>query len=116
MPGTISSGGNVLYSWLIVANFTPVSVAANTTAEQSFNLPGAQLGDFVDVYFFGATLTGSTQTAGIGIVNNRISAPGVLQVGFANTTAAPVTPNAGYYYICLSRPEVPVSLLPTNAS
>jgi len=116
MPGTISSGGNVIYSWLIMANFTPTAVAANTTAEQSFTLAGAQLGDFVDVYFFGATLTGSTQLAGIGIVNNRISAPNTLQIGFANTTSGPLTPNAGYYYICLSRPEVPVSLLPTNAN
>ena len=116
MPGTISSGGNILYSWVMMPYYTPVSVAANTTAEQSFSLPGAQLGDFVDVYFFGSTYAGSTQTAGIGIVNNRISGPGVLQVGFANTTAGALTPNAGYYYVCLSRPEVPVSLLPTTAA
>lgn len=116
MPGTISSGGNFLYSWGMMPYYTPVSVAANTTAEQSFTLKGAQVGDFVDVYFFGATYSGSTQLAGIGIVNNRISAPDTLQIGFSNNTAGALVPNAGYYYVVLSRPEVPVSLLPVNAA
>ena len=115
MPGTISAGGNCLYSWAILPTFTPVSVAANTTAEQSFSLPGAQIGDFVDVYFFGTTLAGSAQTAGIGIVNNRISAPNTLQIGFSNSTAGALTPAAGYYYVILTRPEPTLNYLPTTA-
>ena len=61
MPGTISTGGNILYCWMISVNLTPTSVGANTTVEQSFTVPGLQLGDFVDVY------SNTLQTAGIGI-------------------------------------------------
>lgn len=107
MPGTISSGGNILYSWLIGPTLTPVGVASNTTAEQSFTVQGLQTGDFVDVYAQAA------QTTGIGIVNNRVSAANTLQIGFCNTTSATATPVAGVYYILISRPEV--QILPTTA-
>ena len=110
MPGTISSGGNFLYSWMCAPTLTPVSVAANTTAEQAFTVAGLQLGDFVDLYFASAP-----QTAGIGIVNNRVSAANTLQVGFANTTAGALTPAAGVYYLVVSRPES-VANLPINAA
>ena len=115
MPGTISAGGNVLYSWLIMVNLTPVSVLANTTSEQSFTIQGLQLGDFIDVYFFGATLAGSTQLAGVGIVNNRVSSANTLQIGFINSTVGALTPNAGFYYISVNRPEVQLNQLPAFA-
>ena len=108
MPGTISSGGNILYSWMISPSLTPVSVAANTTAEQSFTIKGLLTTDFVDVY------AQSAQTAGIGIVNNRVSANDTLQIGFCNTTAGALTPVAGTYFICITRPEAPGNL-PTTA-
>lgn len=107
MPGTISSGGNILYSWMIGPSLTPVSVAAATTAEQSFTVKGLQTTDFVDVY------SNALQTAGIGIVNNRVSAADTLQIGFSNSTAGSLTPVAGQYNIVICRPEsVP---LPTSA-
>jgi hypothetical protein len=109
MPGTLSSGGNILYAWLIMPTITPVSVAANTTAEQSFTIPGLLPNDNVTAYSFAAP-----QTAGIGIVNCRVSAVNTLQIGFSNSTAGPLTPVAGQYYMCICRPiDWP---LPTTAA
>lgn len=108
MPGTISSGGNILYSWMIAPVLTPASVNANTTAEQSFTIKGLLPTDFVDVY------SNTAQTAGIGIVNNRVSAADTLQIGFANTTAGGLTPVSGTYFVVICRPENPNSL-PTSA-
>ena len=110
MPGTMLSRGNVLYSWLALVSITPVSVAANTTAEQSFTIQGLQIGDFIDIYCYN-----QPQTAGIGIVNNRVSAANTLQVGFCNTTAGALTPVSGQYYLSITRPES-VANLPTNAN
>jgi len=108
MPGTLSSGGNIVYAWLIMPMLTPVSVGANTTAEQSFTIPGLQTTDNVSVYSY------SAQTAGIGIANARVSGPNTLQIGFSNSTAGSLTPVAGQYYMCICRPmDWP---LPTTAA
>ena len=107
MPGTLASGGNILYAFLIGPTLTPVSVAANTTAEQTFNIPGLQLYDNVAGYLL------AVQTNGIGISNMRVSAPNTLQVGFSNSTAGALVPASGIYSICICRPEsIP---LPINA-
>ena len=110
MPGTTLSRGNIVYSWLALVTIAPVSVAAATTAEQSFTIPGLQVGDFIDIYCYN-----QPQTAGIGIVNNRVSAANTLQVGFCNTTAGSLTPVSGQYYLSITRPES-VANLPANAS
>ena len=116
MPGTMPSRGNILYSWAVALTLTPSSVAQNTTAEQSFTVNGLLLSDFVDVYYFGTNVsTPAGQTAGIGIVNNRVSAANTLQIGFVNSTGGSLTPAAGIYYLLITRPEVPISLLPTSA-
>lgn len=116
MPGTISSGGNVLYSWMIALNLTPTTIASATTSEQSFTVPGLQVSDFVDVYYFGPnTTTPGAQTAGVGIVNNRVSAANTLQIGFVTSTTS-LTPASGIYLCIVSRPEVQISLLPSTAA
>lgn len=107
MPGTIGSGGNILYSWLVGPILTPTSVPANTTVEQSFLIPGLQLVDNVSVNCQLA------QNPGIGIANCRVSSAGVLQIGFSNSTAAAITPAAGQYQLCICRPEA--NPLPINA-
>ena len=108
MPGTLSSGGNIVYAWLITPTLTPVSVAANTTAEQSFTVPGLQVNDNVNCYAL------VLQTAGIGISNVRVSAANTLQIGFSNSTAGALVPIAGMYYMCICRPlDWP---LPPNAA
>lgn len=108
MPGTLASGGNILYAYLILPTLSPATVAANTTAEQQFTIPGLQFGDNVSCYYYAGP-----QVNGIGIVNCRVSANNTLQIGFSNSTAAALTPLAGQYYMCICRPE---NLnLPSNA-
>ena len=109
MPGTISAGGNVIYSYMCLPVLTPASVAANTTVEQAFTIPGLVFGDNVSCYS-----QGSPQTTGIGIINCRVSANNILQLGFSNSTAGTLAPVAGPYYLYISRPES-YSTLPTSA-
>lgn len=107
MPSTTVSRGNILVGFLIGPSLTPVSVLANTSAEQTFTVPGLLVGDVVGVTFNGV------MTAGLGITNARVSAVNVLTVGFQNSTAGPLTPTAGTYTLSVERPEnLP---LPTNA-
>lgn len=100
MPGTLASGGNILYAWLIGPVLTPTTVAANTTAEQLFTIPGLQLYDNVSGY-----LISGVQTAGVGIANMRVTGANQLQIGFSNSTAGALTPATGVYQICICRPE-----------
>ena len=117
MPGTIPSRGNLLYSWAVALTITPTSCGGSTTTEQSFTVPGLQVSDFVDVYYFGTNAyTPAAQTTGIGIINNRVSAANTLQIGFSNSTAGALTPAAGIYYLLVSRPEVSIAQLPTSAA
>ena len=107
MPSSTLGRGNILYDFLIGPTLTPVSVAANTSAEQSFTIKGLLVGDCPDINFNGA------QTAGIGIVNVRVSAVDTLTVMFVNDTSGGLTPAAGQYFLNIARPEnLP---LPTNA-
>ena len=107
MPSTTLSRGNVLYNYLAGPSITPSSVAANTTAEQSFTVAGLQTGDQLQVSFQGS------QTAGVAIVNARVSAANTLALTFGNFTSGALTPVAGVYVIEINRPES--ITLPTNA-
>ena len=75
-----------------VVNFfttqSPASVAANTTAEQTFTVTGLATTDFV------FAVNKPTAQAGLGIVNWRISAANTLAVTYSNDTASPITPSA----------------------
>lgn len=76
----------------IVQTLTPAQVAANTTSEQTFNVTGVLPGDSIDI-------NKASHSAGLGIVNVRASAPGVLAITFMNATASPITPPAEQYII-----------------
>lgn len=92
-----SAVGNVQSEWVLGVPLTPAAVAANTTAEQSFSVPGILVGDFIEV-------NKPTLQAGLGIVNTRAGA-NVLYIGFANNTAGAITPTAGeVYQVCVTRP------------
>lgn len=106
MPSTTIPRGNILLATLIGPTLTPVAVAGSTSAEQSFTIPGLQVGDFVDVN------SPITQTAGISIGNVRVSATNTLAILFANSTGGSLTPASGQYTINICRPEN--SVLPTN--
>lgn len=100
MPQTTPSRGNILYDFIISPSLTPVSVAAATSAEQSFTIPGLQVGDMI-----AGIAPPSLMTAGIGISYGRVSAANTLIISFVNATAGGVIPVAGSYLINVCRPE-----------
>ena len=86
--------------WVVVTfTYDPASIAAATTAEQTVTVPGLRVGDYV------ADITKPTLTAGVGIVNCRVSAANTLAVTWVNATAAPVDPPAETYSAYVLRPE-----------
>ncbi len=95
---TITVGGGTAVTKIAVytATLTPTSVAAATTAEQTFTVNGLTTTDKVIV-------NGPTPTAGTGIVNARVSAANTLAITFINTTEAAATPATGTYTIIAIR-------------
>lgn len=71
---------------------TPVSVAANTTAEQTFTVTGL-LANTV------AWANKPSGTSGLGIAGVRISAANTLAINYINTTSAAIVPPAEAYVI-----------------
>ena len=76
----------------------PASVAAATSAEQTFSVPGLRVGDMVQVQKPAAS-------AGVGVVGARVSAANTLAVTFMNATAAPVDPGSEQYLVFWFRAE-----------
>ncbi len=74
----------------------PASVAALTTAEQTFTVTGLTTDDKVFV-------NKPTNTAGLGIVNARVSAADTLAITFGNFTAAPIDAASETYTITAIR-------------
>lgn len=85
--------GNVKGQWLVALTISPAAVAANTTAEQTFSLPGLQTTDFL------SGIIKPTQQAGLGIVGARIPAVDTIAITFSNNTGASITPTAGQTYL-----------------
>lgn len=77
------------------ATLTPISVAANTSAEQTFTVPNLIAGTFVGI-------NKPTLTPGIVIAGCRVSATNTLAVSFMNITAAAIVPPAEVYSIVYS--------------
>lgn len=76
---------------------TPLSVAANTIAEQTFAVNGLVTTDAVSVS------EPAAQTAGIGIVGCRVSSANTLAIRFINNTAGALTPLSGTYRLAVYR-------------
>jgi len=74
------------------------SVAANTTAEQTFTVTGLT----TDMMVF---VNKPSVSAGLGICNARVSAANTLAITFNNNTAAPIDPAAETYLIFWFKPE-----------
>lgn len=77
---------------IISQSLDVASVAANTTAEQTFTVTGLETTDIVFV-------NKPSASAGLGIVNARVSAANTLAITFVNATAAPIDPAAETYKI-----------------
>ena len=76
------------------------SVAANTTAQQTINVPGLKLTDLV------FEVNKGTFQPGLGILSAGPSALDTLQITFINCTASPIVPTASdTYTIQVLRPD-----------
>lgn len=98
-PDTTQSPiGNIQKIGLFLLALTPASVAANTTAEQTFASTGIGLlvTDNVDV-------SKPSFQAGLGIVNVRVSAVDTLAITYINATATPIVPTAETYQVAVQR-------------
>lgn len=73
-------------------SLTPTSVAANTTAEQTFTVTGLVTSDII-------TINKPSLNAGIGIVNARVSAANTLAITYINVSGSPITPTSETYKI-----------------
>lgn len=71
---------------------TPVAVAANTTAEQTFTVTGLVASSLVWV-------NKTSWTNGLGVVGVRVSALNTLAINYGNVTAASITPPSEPYII-----------------
>ncbi|MGX5874503.1 hypothetical protein MJ435_18580, partial [Burkholderia gladioli] len=76
----------------VTQTLTPAQVAANTSAEQTFTVPGLQVGDSIDV-------NKPSHQVGLSIGNVRVSAANTLAIQYVNTTASAITPATEQYII-----------------
>jgi hypothetical protein len=83
---------------VISFTYNPAEIAAATTAEQTVTVKGLKTTDMVLV-------KKPTLTAGVGIVNARVSAADTLAVTWVNATAAPVDPASETYHVFVFRAE-----------
>lgn len=91
--------GNLLSFGVISVTLSPALIAANTSAEQTFTVPGLKVGDFVDV-------NKPTAQAGLAIFGERVSAADTLAITFGNFTGSGITPTASQVYLVRwARPE-----------
>ena len=73
-------------------SLSPASVAANTTAEQTFTVSGLVTTDTL------LSVVKPTAQAGLGIVGYRISATNTLAITFSNNTVGAIVPTAAQVY------------------
>jgi hypothetical protein len=103
----MSSGiimGNVRAIGVASVALSPAIVAANTTAEQTFTVPGIATTDVV------TGVSKPTAQAGLGIVGWRVTAVNTVGITFSNNTASGITPTAGEtYQIGWMRPDAVLS-------
>lgn len=83
---------------IVTSALDVAEVAANTTAEQDFTVEGLKTGMFVAV-------NKPSLSAGLGIVNARVSAVDTLSITFVNATAVAIDPASETYVVLWYRPE-----------
>jgi hypothetical protein len=101
---TIISAGNIQSSFILTVSITAASTNANTTAEQTFTIPGLQLGDILTVspQFALSTL--------LTVENARVSAANTIAIAINNSTAGALTYPAGSFAIEVNRPYPGLSM------
>lgn len=93
--GNILAEGNTDKLKLISIALSPALIVLNTTAEQTFTVPGLAVGDWVFV-------NKPTAQAGLGIVGCRVTAANTLGITFSNNTGSSITPTASQTYLVLA--------------
>src|SRR5271170_2101943 len=91
--------GNVSDTFVLSVTLAPQSVGATTAAEQTFTVPGLQVGDQISDVSLQAAWTVAVATT-----NYRTSAANTLAVSYYNSTAGALSPPTGTYYIEVNRP------------
>lgn len=97
-PTSVTVGAGTAITKIVVysQSLDVASVAANTTAEQTFTVTGLTTADKVFV-------NKPSLSAGLGVVNARVSAADTLAITFVNATAAAIDPAAETYAIVALR-------------
>lgn len=95
---TLIPRGNIRAIFALSVTFDPASVASATTAEQTKTVTGLKVGDFV-------LAQKPTNTAGVGVVNCRVSATDTLAVTFVNPTAGAVDAASETWQFVVIRPD-----------
>lgn len=95
--GLGSGGTDMSLVKAYTATINPASVAAATSAEQTFTVTGLRTGDI-------PVVVKPSLTAGVGIGNARVSATDTLAITFVNATAGAVDPASESYTILVFRP------------
>jgi hypothetical protein len=90
MQGAGSTTIHAMY--VIKQSLAPAAVGANTTAVQTFTVPGLAVGDSVDV-------NKPSHQVGLSIGNVFVTAANTLQIQYVNTTAGSITPATETYVI-----------------
>ena len=86
--------GNTQQLYVMKATLSPAQVAINTTAEQTFTVPGLRLStDMI------CAVSKPTAQAGLGIVGWRVTANDTLGITFSNNTGTAITPTASQVYL-----------------
>lgn len=92
--------GNFQAIGVASVTLSPASVAANTSAEQTFTVPGILATDTI------LSVVKPTAQAGLAIVGWRVSAANTVAITFGNFTASPIVPTASQVYqITWGRPD-----------
>ena len=99
MPmSTTIARGNVGFEAVLQVNISPpTTVAANTTVESTYTVPGVYSGDFLEI-------NKPSHLAGLSIGNIRASATNTIAIQWVNSTTSTVTsvPNE-LYLIAVTR-------------
>jgi hypothetical protein len=92
--------GNLRAMGVASVTLSPALIVLNTTAEQTFTVPGLLPKDVI------ISVNKPTAQAGLGIVNWRVSAADTIGITFSNNTGSSITPTAGeVYQIVWGRPD-----------
>lgn len=76
---------------------SPVAISANTTTEQTFTVTDLKFGDSV------ISITKPSLTAGVGVLQARVSADNTLAIQYINVTTGSITPIQETYSIIYIR-------------